>query len=80
MRRWIIGTRSRARMRRADVNANGIEAEVRHGSPRRRFQHGCAVVDVNVLKAGFGEATDHRDEGRGTDATSRMSTCRDRSR
>ena len=36
------------------------------------------IADVNVSRAGFDEATDHRGNGLGTDALSQMSTRRER--
>jgi hypothetical protein len=45
---------------------------------RQRLRHERFIADVNVSQAGRDGAMSHRDNGCDTDASSRMSTCRER--
>ena len=69
-----------------DTNASSQMSTCRSRSrwsdepPRRQSRHGCFIADVNVSKLlSRGGAMDHRDDGIGVNASSRMSTRRNRS-
>jgi len=78
--RWVAEATGSIRMRCRRCQRIGSVPRWGDGSPRQRAWRGCCIADVNASGAGRSEAMCHWGDGVGANASSQMSTRRDRQR